>query len=341
MSKKPLLSAHRIFKKYGNEGILEDVNVAVHEAEIHAFMGRSGVGKTTLLRIMAGLLAVDSGEINFQGRKLDNPDEVLIPGEEELAYVAQDFRLLKNRTVTENLKDALLAYELKFKNEQVETLLKLMRLTPLADKRIEKLSGGEKQRLAIARAMATQPEVLLLDEPFTQLDKATRQLLMDTLKDLRNELSTTILFVTHDVNEAFYLADTVHILEDQKIIQSGSPREVYRNPAQIKIAHLLGLFNVLPKDFFKNWHSPKGFKVSENVAYGIWPENVILLHAKSEELFHTAGEVISVDFVGSHFLIQIMAIGETKIYMLQTNFEGKPGDVITIGFPLKELVEIN
>ncbi len=341
MSKKPLLSAQNIFKKYGAETILEDVTVSVDEAEIHAFMGRSGVGKTTLLKIMAGLLSADTGEVVFQGKKLENPDDVLIPGEEELAYVAQDFRLLKNRTVTENLNDALLAYEIEFRTEQVETLLKLMKLAPLADKRVEMLSGGEKQRLAIARAMATQPDVLLLDEPFTQLDKATRQLLMDTLKDIRNELSTTILFVTHDVNEAFYLADTIHILEDRKIIQSGSPQDVYSKPAQIKIANLLGLFNVLPNDFLKKWHSPKGFKLNENLTYGIWPENVILLHEKSEELFYAAGEVISVDFVGSHFLIQVVATGETKIYMLQTNFKGKPGDAITIGFHLKEVVEIN
>jgi ABC-type sugar transport system ATPase subunit len=340
MSNKPLLSAQNIFKKYGEETILEDVSVAVHEAEIHAFMGRSGVGKTTLLKIMAGLLAPETGQVVFQDRVLDNPDEVLVPGEEELAYVAQDFRLLKNRTVAENLKDALLAYEVEFRNQQMETLLQLMRLSPLADKRIEKLSGGEKQRLAIARAMATQPDVLLLDEPFTQLDKSTRQLLMDTLKDIRKELSTTILFVTHDVNEAFYLADTIHIMEDRKLMQSGSPLEVYRAPAQVKIANLLGLFNVLPLGALEDWDKPDGLKISENAIYGVWPESVVLLDAIKSNMFCIAARVQSIDFVGSHFLIQVFTQGDVKLYIHQSKFTGKIGDSVLIGFEEKDLVII-
>src|SRR5690554_4187827 len=181
-----ILEAHTISKSF-RALVLSKVDFVIKEAETHVILGKSGEGKSTFLKILSGLTACDEGEVLFLGEKLDNPEEVLIAGYEELAYVAQDFDLLHNRTVLENLKDALLAFKEEYADSQINQLLKLLRLESIKSQKIERLSGGEKQRLAIARALATQPAVLLLDEPFTQLDFHTRQILLDAIKEVRNE----------------------------------------------------------------------------------------------------------------------------------------------------------
>lgn len=348
MSSISLLSAENISKQFGSQKLLQSVSISVQQREVHAIMGRSGAGKTTLLKILAGLVAVDSGEVKFQGEVLENPEEVLIPGYEELAYMAQDFRLLKNRTVEENLKDALLAYTVNFSQEQREKLLQLMRLATLRDKRIELLSGGEKQRLAIARAMATLPDILLLDEPFTQLDKATRQVLMDALKEMNAEFSTAIIFVTHDINEAFYLADTIHFLEEGQIIQSGASQQIYQKPSNPKVANLIGLFNIISGGGLMKAVSDID-KLSETKSYGIWPEKIGLeSKGKSKEIALKA-EVKAVTFMGSYFLVKAVVAGvgdessnnSDEFYVNVREFSSRVGDIITLFIDESDLIEFD
>lgn len=178
---KIILEAVNISKSF-DKPILSKVNLKVKEGETHVVMGKSGEGKSTLLKILAGLTAADAGKVLFEGVELENPEEVLVAGHEELAYVAQNFNLLHNRTVLENLKDVLLSFKDDFAERQINQLLQLMRLEEVKEHKIELLSGGEKQRLAIARALATQPSVLLLDEPLHNL---TSQLAKFSLMQLR------------------------------------------------------------------------------------------------------------------------------------------------------------
>lgn len=349
MSSIPLLSAENISKQFGSQSLLQSVSLSVQSGEIHAIMGRSGAGKTTFLKILAGLVAVDSGKVLFNGDPLENPEEVLVPGYEELAYMAQDFRLLKNRTVDENLKDALLAFNSDFSQEQREKLLHLMRLTDIKTKRIELLSGGEKQRLAIARAMATLPDVLLLDEPFTQLDKATRQVLMDALKEMNAEFSTAIIFVTHDVSEAFYLADIIHFLEEGQIIQSGASRQIYKQPANAKVANLIGLFNIVSGEVLAK--SASGVeKFSETKSYGIWPEKIKLKSSASAEIKLDA-TVKAITFMSSYFLVKVVIaslISENThskdrdiMYLNMREFEAKVGNSISLFIDKADLIELD
>jgi ABC-type sulfate/molybdate transport systems ATPase subunit len=282
------------------------------------------------LKILAGLTAPDSGEVFFEGEELENPEEVLVAGHEELAYVAQNFNLLHNRTVLENLKDALLAFKDDFAAQQINQLLQLMRLEDLQSQKIEKLSGGEKQRLAIARALATQPAVLLLDEPFTQLDFPTRQTLLDAIKEVKTELDTAILLVSHNLYEAFYLADIIHIQKDGNIIRSGTPKDVYENPEFVSVANILGEVNLIPKDSLR-----KG----QNRLLGIWSEN-ILLDAVQETKYQLKLELIEKTFIGNYHRYQFQLSKNQSLIVKSIHSEYEVGEYYYLVFPEAHLFEL-
>ena len=326
-----VLQAEKISKSF-DKPILVDLNLAIKEGETHVIMGKSGEGKSTLLKILSGLIAPNSGEVIFEGERLDNPQEVLVAGYEELAYVAQNFNLLHNRTVLENLKDALLAFKDEFAQKQIRQLLQMMRLEDVSTYKIEKLSGGEKQRLAIARALATQPAVLLLDEPFTQLDFLTRQILLDSIKEIKKELATSIILVSHNLYEAFYLADIVHILDEGQLIRSDSPINIYEKPELLKVASILGEVNVIP---------PKTLHNSQQASLGIWSENIIV-HDKPFENsdFSVQLKLKECLFLGNYFRLAFQLNKGTSLVAKSNAGNLQPGKEYFIGFPQKHLFEL-
>ncbi|WMN06977.1 ABC transporter ATP-binding protein [Marivirga arenosa] len=325
-----LLKASCISKSFDTQ-ILDNLSIDIAEGETHVIMGRSGQGKSTLLKILSGLLAADEGEVKFSGELLDNPDEVLVAGHEELAYVAQNFNLLHNRTVLENLKDALLAFKDEFAEHQIKQLMQLMRLEKLSSHKIESLSGGEKQRLAIARALATQPAVLLLDEPFTQLDYSTRQTLMDAIKEVRTELETSIILVSHNLFEAFYLADQIHVLDNGKIIKSDSPHSLYQNPELKAVAELLSDFVLLPSKSITN---------KQKRQLGIWAENVVVLEGEpSEYKFSISAKLKDCVFMGYHYRCVFVSEQGQNI-IVKTNNKLESGSSFQLAFPDEYLFEL-
>ncbi|ADR20858.1 hypothetical protein MATR_15160 [Marivirga tractuosa] len=326
---KVILEGRKISKSF-DKPILSKVNLKIEEGETHVVMGKSGEGKSTLLKILAGLTATDSGKVFFEGEELDNPEEVLVAGHEELAYVAQNFNLLHNRTVLENLKDALLAFKEDFAKQQINQLLQLMRLEEVKEHKIELLSGGEKQRLAIARALATQPAVLLLDEPFTQLDFPTRQILLDAIKEVKNELDTSIILVSHNLYEAFYLADIIHILKDGDIIKSGTPKVIYENPEFISVANILGEVNLLPKGTLS-----KGQKK----LLGIWSEN-ILIGTENDSKYHLNLKLTEKLFVGNYYRYQFRLLKKQKLIVKSLSSEFKVAESYIVTFPESHLFEL-
>jgi len=328
---KVILKALNISKSF-DKAILSKVNLNIKERDTHVIMGKSGEGKSTLLKILAGLVAPDQGKVLFLDEELENPEEVLVAGYEELAYVAQNFNLLHNRTVLENLKDALLSFTDEFAQEQISQLLKLMRLEDVQGHRIEKLSGGEKQRLAIARALATQPAVLLLDEPFTQLDFPTRQILLDAIKEVKEEFDTTIVLVSHNLYEAFYLADTVHVLKDGEIIKSDSPKAIYENPEYLAVADILGEVNIIPKGVLGQW---------QKKSLGIWSENLLVDTSKTTtDTIYLELELIDKLFLGGFYRYQFQIRGTSDIILKSTNSEFELGKSYKVVFPEDDLFEI-
>ena len=325
---QPILQANAIYKSF-ERPILKQISIEFAKQEIHVIMGRSGAGKSTLLKLLAGLIKTDKGSVSFEGRRLPNPEEVLVPGHEELAYVAQDFQLLKNRTVSENLKDALIAFKNEYAAEQINYLLNLMQLSSLSEKRIEKLSGGEKQRLAIARALATHPTVLLLDEPFTQLDFPTRQILLDSIKMIKSELQTAIILVSHNLYEGFYLADQVHILSDGQLIRSDSPTNIYHQPIYDRVAEIFGLVNRFPADILQ---------LHDADFYGVWPQHMQLIQiAQRQYDFEFSMFLKEKTFLGSHYSYQLVLNDVIDCTCYHPKDLGVLNEDIQVGFNLQHV----
>lgn len=225
-------------------------------------MGKSGSGKTTLLKCIYGLEDLPEGEILLDGRPVLGPAYHLIPGHEDMKLVSQDYYVLDNHSVTENIFDKLIGYPDEAKQKRAARLLKLLELQHLKDTRARYLSSGQKQRVAIARALAVFPKVLLLDEPFSNLDKLLTEKLFSFIITEVHKSHTSVILITHLAEEALKYADTIAVMDDGKILQSGEKWKVYYQPANRRLAGLLGDFNLLKaEDLEKKQRGKTGTKI--------------------------------------------------------------------------------
>src|SRR5438552_30335 len=232
-----------VSKQFGEVVAVSNVSFSVNEGELLALLGPSGGGKTTILRLIAGLEVPTEGDIFVRGQRVN---EIKVQ-KRNIGFVFQNYALFQNMNVFKNI-----AFGLKIKkwktssiNARVEELLELLGLQDLEKRYPHQLSGGQRQRVAIARALAPKPDVLLLDEPFGAVDAKIRQELREWLVRLHHDLNVTTLFVTHDQEEAMEVANRIIIIAKGKIEQIGSPREVYENPANEFVARFIGVMNIL------------------------------------------------------------------------------------------------
>ena len=238
-----LLEVVSVSKSFAGTPVLRGVSFAADEGEIVCLLGPSGCGKTTLLRIVAGLETADSGRVNFCGRFLD---EVPIH-QRGFGLMFQDYALFPHKDVAANVAFGLRMQALA--QRQVETrvteMLDLVGLVGYERRRIYDLSGGEQQRVALARSLAPGPRLLMLDEPLGSLDRVLREELMNELRSILKRVGVTSIYVTHDQQEAFAVADRVIIMNQGRILQQGTPRAVYHRPASPWVARFLGLANLV------------------------------------------------------------------------------------------------
>jgi len=227
---------------------VSEINLSIEKGDFLSIVGESGSGKSTLLKLIYGLLTPDSGEVFFKGRHLEGPHEKLIPGHDSMKMLSQDFNLNSYARVYENIESMLSNEDLKAKKQKAADMMKLLRIDHLAKKKIVELSGGEQQRVALARAIITEPEVLLLDEPFSQLDALLKAQFRTDLKHLCEHLGITIVLVSHDPLDGLTLANKMVILKEGRLIESGSPQNIYNNPSHIYTAKLLGNAFVIPAE---------------------------------------------------------------------------------------------
>lgn len=244
MTVQPKLSVQNIVKKYNGTYVLNNVSLNVEKSQFFSLLGPSGSGKTTLLRVIAGFVKPDSGKITIDRRDItDQP-----PNKRNMAMVFQNFSLWPHMTVFENI-----AFGLRIKKmsnqiikEKVARALNMVHLEQYASKKPQHLSGGQQQRVALARALVVEPEILLLDEPLSNLDAQLRDDLRQEIKTLHKNLGITTIYVTHDQKEAMYLADVIAIMMNGNIIGTDSPENLYRKPCNIEVARFLGEINEFP-----------------------------------------------------------------------------------------------
>ncbi|MGB9820323.1 MAG: ABC transporter ATP-binding protein [Pseudothermotoga sp.] len=238
-----VLQTQNLCKSYGQVKALDDVNVYIEDAQLLAVIGPSGSGKTTLLRSIAGFVELDSGKILIKSKDVTN----LPPEKRNVAMFFQNYALWPHMTVFENV-----AYGLKIRKydkntirERVEWALDFLDIRSLAERKPSQLSGGQQQRVALARAIVIQPDVLLLDEPLSNLDAKIRMRIRFELKALQKRLKIPTLYVTHDQEEALSIADKIAIMHNGKVLQVGTPEEVYKNPVDLFIADFIGVNSVV------------------------------------------------------------------------------------------------
>ncbi|RKD29026.1 ABC transporter ATP-binding protein [Thermohalobacter berrensis] len=237
------LELKNITKKFDNKIILDNINLVVEEGEMVSLLGPSGCGKTTTLKIITGLIYPDNGDV-----LLNNKSVLAVPVEKrETVIVFQDYLLFPHMTVEENIGFGLKMAKVdkKVRDKKVKEMINLVRLNGHEKKYPRELSGGQKQRVALARAIAVEPKVLLLDEPFSNLDGRLRENMREFVCELQKQLKITTILVTHDREEALMTSDKVAVMLEGKIRQFGSPEEIYKKPATKDVADFFGEKNYI------------------------------------------------------------------------------------------------
>ena len=251
-----LLQIRNITKRFGTVAAVDDVSLDIAQNEFFALLGASGSGKTTLLRMLAGFEAPSAGQILLDGQDIS----ALPPNKRPVNLMFQSYALFPHMTVRANI-----AYGLEMErlpraqiNQRVDDILSVIELTAFANRKPDQLSGGQKQRVALARALVKRPRVLLLDEPLGALDKKLRGAMQLELKRLQHEVGITFIIVTHDQEEALVMADRVAILQGGKLLQCGTPRQVYEHPVNRFAADFIGVMN-----FFAGHAQPSGLRLAD------------------------------------------------------------------------------
>jgi iron(III) transport system ATP-binding protein len=315
-SPRPYLRLQGISKSFGAFTALEDVDLEISQGEFVCFLGPSGCGKTTLLRIVAGLEHQSAGTIHQAGRDISH----LPPTQRDYGIVFQSYALFPNLTVFDNVAYGLVSR--RAKREEVEArvaeLLQLVGLPRAGGKYPSQLSGGEQQRIALARALAMSPGLLLLDEPLSALDAIVRSHLRHEIRALQQRLGVTTIMVTHDQEEALTMADRIVVMNHGVIQQIGTPLEVYRNPATPFTANFVGRVNMLSAIVEEAGRVRIGNRriaceaatgtAGRSVHAYLRPEDVIPAAADANgEALHAT--VQKIDFHGSHCLVRVAAEG--------------------------------
>ncbi|MBR5472716.1 MAG: ABC transporter ATP-binding protein [Clostridia bacterium] len=329
MTKQNIIELKDIFVSFGEEKVLDGLNLDIKDKEFITLLGPSGCGKTTTLRIIAGFLDADAGEVVFEDKNING-----VPSyKRQVNTIFQRYALFPHLNVYENVAFGLRVKKLKEKEikEIVTEMLHLVNLDGFEKRSISTLSGGQQQRVAIARAIANKPKVLLLDEPLAALDLKLRKDMQKELRRIQRQLGITFVFVTHDQEEALTMSDRVVVMNKGKIQQIGTPQDIYNEPENAFVADFIGESNILDgimrDDFVAEFSGhvfdclDKGFDKNENVDVVVRPEDVDIVPADKGML---KGTVTSVDFLGVHYEI-IVDIGGFK-WMIQTTDECFVGD---------------
>lgn len=256
MTEQPALIVQDLSKRYGSTTVLSDFNLKLEPGQITSLLGRSGAGKSTLLRLIAGLETPSSGEIRAHTNLLSTPKKLIPPEKRGIGLVFQDFALFPNMTAAQNVMFGLKGVSTSEKTDIAAHWLDTLDMSKRADAYPHQLSGGEQQRVAIARAIAANPRAIMMDEPFSGLDPSNRDAVRDVALSAIRKAKIPALLVTHDPEEALAYADQVAILEEGRLLQTGSPDDVYLRPESQTVAKAFGsVYSIARSDLPTPWHA--------------------------------------------------------------------------------------
>lgn len=308
-----LLQVSGIRKEQGGQIILKETDFTQEKNGKIALVGESGSGKSTLLKIIAGLTQPDGGEVLFEGQRVKGPYERLIPGHPGIAYLSQHFELRNSYRVEE-----VLGYANTLPDSDAEILYEVCRIHHLLKRKTDQLSGGERQRIAMARLLITSPRLLLLDEPFSNLDLIHKSILKSVVDDIGERLGIACMLVSHDPLDTLSWADEIFVMKEGLMFQRGTPEQIYRQPVNEYVAGLFGRYNLLNADGKQLFFRP------EDVALG------------SEAAAPLRGTVDKIAFLGSYYELEVLLPGNkpgNKMIVRTAHHHFVKGDAVTISLP--------
>ena len=242
-----LLKINNLHKSFAEVKAVNDISITLEKGKVLAILGESGSGKTTLLHLIAALCEPDSGTLMLDKERITPPSEKLIAGHPDIKLVRQDYGLFPNMSIRANIAYELRYYEENYRNQRVDKLLDISGLAHVQHHLPRQVSGGEHQRATIVKAIAEEPKLLLLDEPFSHLDAVNKRRLKNEVLDLIKAEEVSCIFVTHDVADAYGMADELLIMQNGNALQIGSPEKIYRNPINQYVAEITGEVSISPE----------------------------------------------------------------------------------------------
>lgn len=332
-----------LVKKYGDHTVIPDLNLNVREGEFFTLLGPSGCGKTTLLRMVAGFNSIEGGTISFNDKVIND----LAPGKRNIGMVFQNYAVFPHMTVAKNVAFGLTNRKTPKEeiDRRVDEVLKTVKIYDLKDRLPQNMSGGQQQRIALARAIVIQPDVLLMDEPLSNLDAKLRIEMRDVIKELQNTVGITTIYVTHDQEEAMAVSDRIAVMKDGVIQQVSTPRNIYHRPANLFVATFIGTSNIVPATVHKDASGCTlrigGYETALDnltgelpagdtpVQVSIRPEDFVL----TEDANCIRGEVRSIVFLGTSTRYDIDLEDGTRVLIVQESREQdsfQKGDHITL-----------
>ena len=313
-----LLNVAGVYRQEGNNMVVKNISFTQDQFQKIAIAGETGSGKSTLLKMIAGLVQPTSGAVYFENERVPGPEEILLPGHPAIAYLSQHFELRNNYKVYELLQMAN-----KITNEEANIVYDVCRISHLLNRRTDQISGGEKQRIALASLLTSAPKLLLLDEPFSNLDTPHKNMMKTVVRDISDILNITCLLVSHDPADILSWAEEVMVMKDGQIIQKGTPQQVYKHPVNEYTAALFGTYNIASVELMKELTELFDIKINGKDVC-IRPENFTIVNYSNGVL---NGNVNKVLFCGSYYELEVQV--QSDVLWVKTHLRDiKEGDPI-------------
>ncbi|AKQ45861.1 ABC transporter [Rufibacter radiotolerans] len=309
-------------KQVRGEQVLEQISFSQRERQKIAVAGETGSGKSTLLKIIAGLMQPDAGKVMLEGDRVLGPEEKLVAGHPGIAYLSQQFELPAFLRVEQALK-----YANTLAQEDADELYALCQIDHLLKRRTDELSGGERQRIALARLLLTSPRLLLLDEPFSNLDLGHKRQLKTVVRDLSHSLDISLMLISHDPLDTLSWADSILVLKEGQFQQQGTPAQIYHQPVNEYTAGLFGSYNLLSMSLTIAFTQAQNLAIPKGKRLLVRPEQMLLHPAENGP--GLPGKVTSVVFLGSYYELEVVVQKELVTVKVQENSWAK-GDKVMV-----------